>query len=511
MHIVTINSKDKDGKPSKTTLLQDTFREGNQVKTRTLARLMDCSEDEVKAIQLALKHKDALPLIDFSSIAAARRGGQTQGYPFGTIWVALKTAELCGFTKLLESSEEGKRLLVHIAAQALNHSRPSLFHTSSTTEALGKILGMTFAPTSKQIKGDLLWLADKAPGLEKLLATPSKGKKFFFAHDVTAAYFDEEENALSLQPNNHVFVCALSDSAGNILSLRCFDEDLETALDAWKNGHGKTSSLCLISEEHELSSTKKTLSSLSSVVSEESREECIQALIKSKKDLSVVKGSSGACYVLYKDKTIQGDAEAELVKQQKAIETLVAKKNDYIASHPTAKIDKAKKSVNDEILTCGCESWLSITTRGKKLSLKVDKKAFKELTLLEHCLVLETTLPEKNIDVEGVLEGYHNFYDLYHAFAGCHHALHDLSVEGEERTKILQGHGLIVMLSHLITAKLEEACIEQELTAEEIFTQLSTLSFVEDEKGELIIAAPNAYTRQILKNLKIPMPTKLKI
>ena len=44
-------------------LLRTSFRQDGKVKHRTLGNLSDCSEEEINAIKLALKHKGDLPMI----------------------------------------------------------------------------------------------------------------------------------------------------------------------------------------------------------------------------------------------------------------------------------------------------------------------------------------------------------------------------------------------------------------------------------------------------------------
>ena len=41
-------------------LLRESFRENGKVRHRTIANLSKCSEEEIRAIKLAMKHKDQL-------------------------------------------------------------------------------------------------------------------------------------------------------------------------------------------------------------------------------------------------------------------------------------------------------------------------------------------------------------------------------------------------------------------------------------------------------------------
>ncbi len=50
----------RKGRRYQRTLLRESYREAGKVKKRTIANLSACSENEIKAIQLALQHKENL-------------------------------------------------------------------------------------------------------------------------------------------------------------------------------------------------------------------------------------------------------------------------------------------------------------------------------------------------------------------------------------------------------------------------------------------------------------------
>ena len=60
MFISRSKFKTKSGKIYASVLLRESYRENGQVKKRTIANLTRCSEQEIKAIELALTHKHAL-------------------------------------------------------------------------------------------------------------------------------------------------------------------------------------------------------------------------------------------------------------------------------------------------------------------------------------------------------------------------------------------------------------------------------------------------------------------
>ena len=66
MHIVRSKFKAKSGKVYETVLLRESYREGKKVKKRTVANLTNCSEQEIAAIELALRYKGNLTDLEFT-------------------------------------------------------------------------------------------------------------------------------------------------------------------------------------------------------------------------------------------------------------------------------------------------------------------------------------------------------------------------------------------------------------------------------------------------------------
>ena len=63
-------------------LLRENYREGGKIKHRTIANLSACSEEEIHAMRLALKHKkDLTQLVSVTQAVSLR-----QGLSMGAVW-----------------------------------------------------------------------------------------------------------------------------------------------------------------------------------------------------------------------------------------------------------------------------------------------------------------------------------------------------------------------------------------------------------------------------------------
>ena len=97
-------------------LLRESYREGKKVKHRTIANLSKCSEEEITAIRLALRHKKNLSeLID----GKVKTFSQKQGLSVGSVWLIYDIAKQLGIVDALGVSRNGKLGLWQVIARVI--------------------------------------------------------------------------------------------------------------------------------------------------------------------------------------------------------------------------------------------------------------------------------------------------------------------------------------------------------------------------------------------------------
>jgi len=97
-------------------LLRENSREGGKIKHRTIANLSACSEEDIAAIRLALKHKKDLAAL----INAAPSVALQQGLSVGAVWLVYDMAKQLGITDALGNSKQGKRALWQVIARVID-------------------------------------------------------------------------------------------------------------------------------------------------------------------------------------------------------------------------------------------------------------------------------------------------------------------------------------------------------------------------------------------------------
>ncbi|GAH20598.1 unnamed protein product, partial [marine sediment metagenome] len=83
-------------------LIRTSYREEGKVKHKTIANISSCTEDEIAAIKLALKHKGNLQ--ELSSIESLT---VEQGLSVGAVWTIKTVAERLGIVKALGKTRMG--------------------------------------------------------------------------------------------------------------------------------------------------------------------------------------------------------------------------------------------------------------------------------------------------------------------------------------------------------------------------------------------------------------------
>jgi len=95
------------GKTYSRYLLRESYREGNKVKHRTIANLTKSRPEEIRAIEIALRHKHELSKLSDALKAVEYKQGQS----VGAVWVVYKVACELGIDKALGDSEQGSRVM----------------------------------------------------------------------------------------------------------------------------------------------------------------------------------------------------------------------------------------------------------------------------------------------------------------------------------------------------------------------------------------------------------------
>ena len=208
-------------------LLRENYRENGKIKHRTIANISRCSDEEIEAIRLALKHKK-----DLSSLASLNHSvSLCQGLSVGAAWLVYDIARQLGITKALGPSREGKLALWQIIARVIDQgSRLSAVRLAGSHAACD-ILALDIF-NEDDLYANLDWLYTKQVVIENRLLKqtyPDKRPELFL-YDVTSSYLEGTCNELGAFGYNRdgkkgkkqIVIGLLCDEIGRPISIEVF-------------------------------------------------------------------------------------------------------------------------------------------------------------------------------------------------------------------------------------------------------------------------------------------------
>src|SRR5215510_9420013 len=162
----------RGGKTYTRHLLRESYRASGKVLPRTMANVSHCSEAEIAAIRLALRHKGELEHLGTLQDA----GTLQQGLSFGAVWTVYHVARRLGIAKALGTTRAGKLALWQVMARVIDQgSRLSAVRLAMSHAACDGLGLDTF--DADTLYGNLDWLAGAQAALEdRLFVQRTKAK-----------------------------------------------------------------------------------------------------------------------------------------------------------------------------------------------------------------------------------------------------------------------------------------------------------------------------------------------
>src|SRR5215470_17164097 len=182
----------RGGKTYTRHLLRESYRANGKVLHRTIANVSHCSEAEIEAIRLALRHKGELEHLGTLQEAVTLK----QGLSFGAVWTVYHIARRLGIAPALGATREGKLALWQVIARGIDQGSRLSAVRLAMSHAACDVLGLdTFDEDA--LYENLDWLAGAQARIEaKLFAQRTKTTSVrLFLSDVTRSYVAGAHNA----------------------------------------------------------------------------------------------------------------------------------------------------------------------------------------------------------------------------------------------------------------------------------------------------------------------------
>ena len=154
----------RGGKTYTRHLLRESYRAHGKVLHRTIANVSHCSEAEIEALRLALRHKEALEHLGTIQDAITLQ----QGMSFGAVWTVYHVARRLGIDKALGTTRDGKLALWQVIARVIDQGSRLSAVRLAMSHAACDVLGL--GPFDEDtLYENLDWLAGAQASIEDRL------------------------------------------------------------------------------------------------------------------------------------------------------------------------------------------------------------------------------------------------------------------------------------------------------------------------------------------------------
>ena len=510
-------------------LLRDSFREDGKVRHRTIANLSSCSQAEIAAIKLALKHKG-----DLSHLVSIKEVKTREGMRIGAVYSLKVIADRTGLTRALGNDRQGKLALWQVQARLMDQRSRLRAVRLAESHAACDVLGLQ-AFNEDHLYGNLAWLAERQEVIEKRLFRQRYGSipPQLFLYDVTSCYQEGVQNILAAFGYNRdgkdgkmqLVIGLLTGPEGAPAAVRVFagnTSDTKTVPEQIRilaqsfgvkdvtlvgdRGMLKQTQIDLLNGEHFHYITAITKPQIEKLL----RGGVFQMGLFEEKLAEVADG--GVRYILRRNperaRELAGSREAKLTK----VKALVDEKNLYLAQHPRARVSIARRDVREKIEQLKIQDWARVKSRQSTLELVIDDAALKEAAKLDGCYVIKTDLSTEMAGTKTVHDRYKDLAEVeraFRTFKNGHLEVRPTFVRTELSTR---GHVFVVMLAYLVERELEQYWRGLETTVAEGIDELGSLRGVELAIGQAAcqkVPEPTGLTKQLLDAADIRLPEVL--
>lgn len=507
-------------------LVRESYRENGKVKKRTIANISSCPDEEIQAIKLALKHKG--DLADF--VLPRDKIHTKQGLSAGAVLVLHKISQELGIVKALGNSEKAKQTLWMVLARVIEPGSRLANVRLATRHAAVDVLRM------KSFNEDDLYSAmDWADGRQEKIEDKLFQRKYsdaqpeLFLYDVSSSYLEGTENELAAFGLNRdrkkgkmqIVFGLLTDEDGWPVSVECFKGNtpdsttFKNQIDKIKHRFG-CERITMVGDRGMIKSgqvedlTIAGFHYITAITKPQIRKLLKQNVIQMElftEKLCEVK-YDGVRYILRKNPVRAKEQKETRNSKIQKVKELLENQNQYLQEHPRAKVNIAKRKVNELIRKLKISVFLTAKFKGRKLSFGRDNDAFEETRLLDGCYVIKSDVP-RDVKKETIHQRYKDLANVEDAFRDMKTNLLEVRPVNVRKANRTKAHVFIVMLAYMISKYLREKWKGLNITVEEGIKELSSVCCVQMHVGAVTynqIPEPRKTAAQLINKLDITLP-----
>lgn len=523
----------RNGKNYRRVLLRNSYRVNGKVRHDTVASLTKCTDEEIRALKLALKHKGNL-----SQLKNIQQELQTQqGLCVGAVWLLKQTAKKLGVLKALGNSRESKLVQWLVMAAMIEQGSRLSATRLARRHAVCDILGIEKGFNEDDLYVAMDWLEDKQIEIEDNLFKFRYGAKCpnFYLYDVTSSYFEGQQNELAnygynrdkKQGKMQIVIGLMTDDDGHPISIEVFQgntQDPKTVSSQIQKvaerfgakevtlvgdrGMIKRAQIDELNNEYKFNYiTAITKPQIEKLINKE----VMQLDLFNEQLVEVEDGE--VRYVLHRNPVRAQEIEATRQSKLDCLKKLLEKENKYLEEHLKARPSVAEKHVINKANQLKLSQWVIIRTNDRTIEFDIDTSKKEELSQLDGCYAIKTDLKKDVIDPEKIHACYKGLSVVENAFRTMKTALLEMRPIFVRRADRTRAHVFIIMLAHMIEHQLRKDWRDIDVTVGEGIMELASVCSIKIKTKDGIeyqtIPEPRELGETLLKSAKITLPTAI--
>lgn len=518
------------GKTYTRNLLRESFREDGKVKHRTIANLSGCSEAEIEAIRLALRHKGDLSAISATAPAVSLK----QGSSFGAVHLVYEVARSLGIDRALGAERDGQLAMWQVIARVIDQGSRLSAVRLAKAHAIGEVLGLDRF-NEDDLYANLDWLAEHQAVVEKRLFDLQPPSTGLFLYDVTSSYLEGKHNAFSAfgynrdkkQGKPQIVIGLLCNAVGRPLAIEVFagnTQDTKTFASqiqkvAMRFGGGEITFVGdrgMIKGPQIAALHAEGFHFITAITKPQIETLLTQGLVQMALfdlPLAEVTDQDGSRYVLRRNPARADEIANSRCAKYEALSRAVTDTNAYLAAHQRANAAGHLEKLTGRAEKLKIHSWVTLSIKDRSILLAKDADALGEASKLDGCYVLKTDLPQATAPKETIHDRYKDLALVERAFRDSKTVqleMRPIHVRLESRTR---GHALVVMLAYSIIQALARYWQHLDMTVQEGLGQLASLCLTEiqipNQPISYQLPVPRDSVQQLLDAASVRLPSKI--
>ena len=516
----------KNGKTYRRALLRNSYRKNGKVHHDTIANLSMCSVEEIEVIKFALKNKKNLTALKIPEEKLQTR----QGMSVGAVWLLYQLAKRLGVEKALGRRKEAKLALWMVISAVIGSvSRLSATRLAQSHAACDILRLDGFC--EDDLYDALDWLGENQNQIEDRLfkdryknRTPN-----LFLYDVTSSYFEGDKNELAEYGYNRdgkkgkkqIVIGLLTDDEGypvscevfrgNTKDTQTFKSQVEKVAKRFRiekvtfvgdRGMIKSAQISELSAEdyYITALTKPQIEKLL-------REDIFQMQLFDKTICEAI--DEDIRYVLRRNPIREEEIRENRQSKLAAVRKVCAQKTQYLAEHPRAKVNVAKRKIKQFIAKVKIDKWSKVCVKNRSFRVEINDTELREIEKLDGCYAIKTNLSAADASKETIHDRYKSLAEVEWAFRTMKTILLHIRSIYVRKANRTRAHVFSVTLAYMIAFELRRLWQDIEITIEEGIGELCTLCATEVVIGSLsvqTIPRPRENVQMLLEKADITLP-----